>query len=183
MLVSHSSCSSRQDLVRERHVSELTYDRITPFSTLPAGILLSLLHSLTPIFRSSDPGSMASMRRFKSAMSSASCCSSSSSSLDPLDPASPIGCGMDGRTEALLPLDRWSVCSSRWMAASCWRRKNSFCCLDKLSSTAVAIFLDSSNMDACLTKISVASFSRASVSGVPRMAEKNTLMFSFQKYM
>ena len=56
------------------------------------------------------------------------------------------------------------------MAASCWRRKNSFCCLDRDSSTDAAIFLDTSEMEACLTNNSVASLRRSSGSDVHKNA-------------
>lgn len=60
--------------------------------------------------------------------------------------------------------------SSRWMAASCWRRKNSFCCLERDSSTDAAIFLDTSDIEACLMNNSVASFSRSSGSAADKKA-------------
>lgn len=100
-------------------------------------------------------------------MSSASCCSSSSNSevVPSLAPERGI------LLEDLSPLPRCKACSSRWMAASCWRKKNSFCCFDSDSSTAFEILFVTSDMDASLMNIVVASWSRSVASGVDRIAK------------
>jgi len=38
------------------------------------------------------------------------------------------------------------------MAGSCWRKKNSFYCLDSSSAVAEAIFFDNSDIEAFLAK-------------------------------
>lgn len=118
----------------------LTYVRMTAFSALPAGMRFSLLHSATATLRSSESLPIASIFCRRWAMSSASAWSSSSNSDGalPLAPATTLDW-------------RFRFCSSFWMAASFCRRKYSFCCLERDSSTTEAILLLTSEMDASLT--------------------------------
>ena len=137
----------------------LTYVRITAFSALPEGMRLSLLHSETATLRSSESFAIDSIFCRSWVMSSASAWSSSSSS-DGTPPLAPV-----------MDLDwRLRVCSSFWIAASFCRRKNSFCCLERDSSTTEAILLLTSEMDASLTNSWVVALSRASVSVVARIS-------------
>lgn len=56
------------------------------------------------------------------------------------------------------------------MAASCWRRKNSFCCLARDSSTVEATLVETSEMDVSLMNREVTCFIRADTVGVERWA-------------
>ena len=46
----------------------------------------------------------------------------------------------------------WRCCSSALMAASCWRKKSAFCCLERDLSTAVAILELTSTMESCFAR-------------------------------
>lgn len=135
--------------------------RITAFSALPEGIRLSRLHSETATLRSSESLAMASIFCRSWLMSSASAWSSSSNS-DGTLPLAPV-----------IALDwRLRFCNSFWMAVSFCRRKCSFCCLERDSSTTEAILLLTSEMDASLTNSWVVTLSRASVSVVVRISAR-----------
>lgn len=103
-------------------------------------------------------------------MSSSSCCSSSSSSDGALGSFGLLEFGEGGLGARERGEEEEREWSSRWIAASCWRRKNSFCCLERDSSTAEAIFFETSEMEACLRKSSVHSLRRVSESGAERIA-------------
>ena len=137
----------------------LTYVRITAFSALPEGIRLSLLHSETATLRSSESLAIESIFCRSWAMSSASAWSSSSKSDGALPLAPVMALGW-----------RLRFCNSFWIAASFCRRKYSFCCLERDSSTTEAILLLTSEMDASLTNSLVVALSRSSMSVVARIS-------------
>jgi len=139
----------------------LTYVRITAFSALPEGIRLSLLHSATATLRSSESLAIDSIFCRSWVMSSASAWSSSSNSDGalPLAPVTALGW-------------RLRFCNSFWIAASFCRRKYSFCCLERDSSTTEAILLLTSEMDASLTNSWVVVLSRASASVVASISTR-----------
>ena len=109
--------------------------------------------------RSSESLDMASIFCRSWLISSASAWSSSSNSDGtlPLTPVTALDC-------------RLRFCSSFWIAVSFCRRKCSFCCLERDSSTTEAILLLTSEMDASLTNSWVVTLSRASASVVARIS-------------
>ena len=151
-------CGSGMVTVSERGES-LTYVRITAFSALPEGMRFSLLHSETATLRSSESLVMTSIFCRSCVISSTSAWSSSSNSDGEFPPA------------PIRVLDwRLRFCNSFWIAANFCRRKCSFCCLERDSSTTEAILLLTSKMDASLANSWVATLRRASASGVVRIS-------------
>lgn len=83
----------------------------------------------------------------------------------------------EGAEELLVEFWRWRLNNSLWIASSCCFRKNCFCARERESSTADAIFWDTSSIDACFVNIWDASENKALLGdGVHKIAVQLTFI-------